>query len=64
LISVDEAAKICGDCDKSVIHNLVRERETNDFPAVVLGPRTIKIDKRRLDQWFARGGLKDLGVKA
>jgi excisionase family DNA binding protein len=59
LITVDEAAAICG-CDKSVILDLVHAREASGFPAVVLGKRTIRIDKRRLQRWFQQGGL---GVK-
>lgn len=43
---------------KSVVQELVRERETNGFPAVVLGPRTTRIDENRLPAWFAKGGLK------
>ena len=56
LITVDEAAKICV-CDGSVILQLVHDRETNGFPSVVLGKRTIRIDKRRLQRWFQQGGL-------
>lgn len=56
LISVDEAAAICG-CDKSVIHELVKAAPSNGFPSVRLGARTIRIDKRRLSVWFAGGGL-------
>ena len=57
LISVDEAATICG-CDKSVIHELVKAAPMNGFPSVRLGARTIRIDKRRLNVWFAGGGLE------
>jgi excisionase family DNA binding protein len=56
LITVEQAADLCG-CDKSVIHQLVHDREVNGFPAVVLGKRTIRIDKRRLQRWFQQGGL-------
>lgn len=56
LITIDEAAAICG-CDKSVIAALVHDRAANGFPAIVLGRRTIRIDKRRLNIWFQDGGL-------
>lgn len=57
LISIDEAATICG-CDKSVISELVKAAPSNGFPSVRLGARTIRIDKRRLNVWFAGGGLE------
>jgi excisionase family DNA binding protein len=58
LITIDQAAELC-DCDKSVITALVHDRETNGFPAIVLGKRTIRIDKRRLQRWFQNGGLAE-----
>lgn len=58
LISVVEAAKLCG-VAKSVIERLVAEAATNGFPAIRLGARTIKIDKRRLNHWFQNGGLAE-----
>lgn len=61
LISVDKAAELCDNVDKSVILALHHDRHANGFPSVKLGPKTIKIDKRRLAAWFASGGL---GVKA
>lgn len=60
LITIADAAKLCG-VSKSVVEELHRDRGNNDFPSVQLGPRTIKIDKRRLNQWIAAGGL---GVSA
>jgi len=59
LISVDDAATFCG-CSRSVLMELHHERAANGFPSIVLGAKTIKIDKRRLTAWFAAGGL---GVK-
>ncbi len=59
LITTDDAAKICG-TTKQVLLDLHARRDENGFPSVQLGKRTIRIDKRRLNQWFASGGL---GVK-
>lgn len=56
LITVKEFCDLYG-VDKSTVHALIHERATNGFPAIVLGPRTIKIDKTRLGRWFAYGGL-------
>lgn len=61
MIGSDEARKFLGGekpLDKSVFIDLVRNRERNGFPAVVLGPRTIKVDKTRLKPWTANGGLE------
>lgn len=58
LISIKEAAKICS-CSRSVMDALVQNAETNGFPAVRLGSRTIVIDKRRLNSWFQNGGLAE-----
>lgn len=60
LITADDAAKICG-TTKQVLLDLHARRDENGFPSVQLGTRTIRIDKRRLNQWFATGGL---GVNA
>lgn len=59
LIRIADAAKICG-VSGPVIEALHHERDTNGFPSIQLGPRTVRIDKRRLQQWFETGGL---GVK-
>ncbi len=55
-ISIREASKIC-DCDESIIQSLVKARLENDFPAAVLGKKTIRIDKQRLYLWLRNGGL-------
>lgn len=60
LITPNDAAKICG-VSKQVVLDLHHARSANGFPSVDLGTRTIRIDKRRLNQWFATGGL---GVSA
>ena len=57
LISIERAAKEMG-CGKSVVEDLVRDAETTGFPAVQLGPRTIRIDRNRLRLWLNAGGLK------
>jgi hypothetical protein len=56
LITIEAASQIC-DCDKSVINSLMQEAETNGFPVVHLGKRTIRIDKHRLNTWLRSGGL-------
>ena len=56
LITPDDAAKICG-VNKQTVLDLHHARSSNGFPSVDLGKRTIRIDKRRLNQWFATGGL-------
>lgn len=61
LITTDEAADIC-DCDASVILNLFHDREANGFPGIVLGKKTFKIDRTRLNAWLARGGLGGKGI--
>lgn len=57
LISISTAAKEM-ECSNSVVEELVRECETTGFPAVQLGPRTIRIDRNRLRLWLNAGGLK------
>lgn len=59
LIKVEEAVAIL-DCDASVVYGMIKDRETNGFPAVVLGPRNFRIDKRRLNHWIHSGGLAGL----
>jgi predicted DNA-binding transcriptional regulator AlpA len=56
MISVAAAAKLLG-CSRNVVDALHRDRLANGFPSVQLGPRTISVDKRRLNQWLASGGL-------
>lgn len=56
LITPDDAAKLCG-VNKQTVLDLHDQRDANGFPSVRLGKRTIRIDKRRLNQWFATGGL-------
>lgn len=58
LITIEQAAIEC-DCGKSVIEDLVREAAATGFPAVQLGPRTIRIDRNRLRLWLNAGGLKN-----
>ena len=64
LISVAETRAILGGTesplDKATVLGLARNADTNGFPAVWLSSRTLKIDKLRLAQWCANGGL---GVK-
>ena len=59
LITVDEAAKLCG-VSKSVIYGLAKDAATNSFPSVRLGTKIIHIDKRRLSRWIQAGGLIDV----
>lgn len=59
LITIDQASKLAG-CGKDVINALIKDAAVNDFPVIHLGPKTIRIDKRRLAKWFTTGGL---GVK-
>ena len=59
MITLDEACRIMG-CSRSTADALHRDRATNGFPSVMLGPRTINVDKRRLHTWITSGGL---GVK-
>jgi len=56
LIKIADAAKLC-DVDRSVIDALVKESPANGFPAVRVGGKTVRIDKRRLNGWVERGGL-------
>ncbi len=60
MITVAEAIRVLG-IGRSKVYRLVDESPANGFPAVRLGTRTIRIDKRRLHPWIASGGL---GVKA
>lgn len=55
LITMDAAAVLCG-CDVSVIQTLERAKDSNGFPAIRLGQRTIRIDKQRLIRWLHAGG--------
>jgi len=57
LIKVTEAAKLC-DLSPSVIYALIKEAPQNGFPVVRLGSQTVRIDKRRLNKWFERGGVQ------
>jgi hypothetical protein len=58
LIEIKEAAKICG-CGVDTIQDLFRESHLNGFPAVVLGKKTYRVDRRRLAAWLATGGLRE-----
>ena len=60
LITIAETAAAAG-CGKDVINALIKDAPANGFPVIHLGPKTIRIDKRRLTQWLGRGGL---GVRA
>jgi hypothetical protein len=57
LITIEAAAALC-DCDRSIILSLVHN-ERSGFPAIWLGPRTIRIDRRRLISWLAGGGIRN-----
>ncbi len=57
LITINEACTLCG-CNRTVIDELVHGSPANGFPAVRLGSKTIRIDKRRLSTWFRTGGLE------
>lgn len=54
LLTIQETAELCR-CDKSLILELVND-PASDFPAIRLGPRTIRVDKVRLLKWLAKGG--------
>jgi hypothetical protein len=56
LIELQEAADICN-CGPDTIRDLFKESHLNGFPAVVLGKKTHRVDKRRLALWLASGGL-------
>lgn len=56
LITIAETAAAAG-CGKDVINALIKDAPANGFPVIHLGPKTIRIDKRRLAQWLSRGGL-------
>lgn len=62
LIAVKDAADLLG-VDAQAVRDLCSESETNGFPAVVLGTRTTKIDKRRLARWIESGGLKSAKIE-
>jgi len=55
-ISIKEAAEIAG-CDDSVLQSLVKDRAATGFPATVLGPKTIRVNKILLIRWLDAGGL-------
>lgn len=57
LITIAETAAAAG-CGKDVINALIKDAPANGFPVIHLGPKTIRIDKRRLAQWLSRGGLE------
>ena len=57
LISLEEARLVCGDLGKDAILDLVHNPADTGFPAVILGPRTIKVDRTRLVPWLHGGGL-------
>ena len=57
LITIAETAAAAG-CGKDVINALIADAQKNGFPVIHLGPKTIRIDKRRLAQWLGRGGLR------
>lgn len=56
LITISTFIKDYG-VNRAVVESLHRGRVANGFPSVQLGPRTIRIDKTRLNKWFASGGL-------
>lgn len=56
MISIAETATRCG-VGRAVIDDLVKDAETNGFPAVKFGPKSIQIDYTRLRSWIAAGGL-------
>lgn len=60
LVTIAATAEAVG-CGKDVINALIKDAPANGFPVIHLGPKTIRIDKRRLTQWLSRGGL---GVRA
>ncbi len=59
MITPEQAAELFG-CGKQVILDLHHERDTNGFPSVQLGRRTICVDKRRLQVWVRAGGLMNV----
>ena len=59
LISVQQTVEHLNNVvTEAVIYSLHHARSTNGFPSVQLGPRTIVVDKRRLNVWVANGGLE------
>lgn len=55
-ITIVQAAEICG-CDRAIIGSLVNDAQNNNFPAVWLSKRTIRINKRLFIRWLDAGGL-------
>ena len=43
--------------DRATIDALVHGSPDNGFPAIRLGPKTIRIDRRRFYTWLNAGGL-------
>ena len=41
----------------AIVYSLHHHRRENGFPSVQLGPRTIVVDRRRLNAWIADGGI-------
>jgi predicted DNA-binding transcriptional regulator AlpA len=56
LITIADVTSMIG-VDESVVHSLIKDKDTNGFPAIRLGQRTIRIDKHRLIRWLDQGGL-------
>jgi hypothetical protein len=56
LITIADVTAMIG-VDESVVHSLIKDKDTNGFPAIRLGQRTIRIDKHRLIRWLDQGGL-------
>ena len=55
-LSVLEAAEMCG-VSKSIIQDLVNNREETGFPGAKLGPKTFVIDRVGFISWLDQGGL-------
>lgn len=60
LISLEEAGLMCGGLGRAVMLDLVHGADETGFPAVVLGPKTFKVDRSRLIPWLHAGGLARL----
>ncbi|HKX84591.1 MAG TPA: hypothetical protein VJL58_10265 [Pyrinomonadaceae bacterium] len=58
LIDLKEAAEVCR-CGVDTINNLFAARDANGFPGVALGPKTLRVDRVRLNAWLASGGLRE-----
>jgi len=56
LITIKEAQEICK-CGREAITSLFNDRHSNGFPGVQLSARTLRIDRNRLFDWIAKGGL-------